>query len=723
MSAARTFLVTFSLLALVLVTAMIGCEPDRSGTSVGNMPPRIFVVNTPPDNAQFSRNPELNWYATDIDGYIAFFRHSVVLDSMLVINGSPVTPEEYIAQASDDMFNWDTLIVDLDHPQSSATIRLFADTLDPVNTFIPQYFFVQAQDDRGAKSDIIFRRYSRNNHYPNTHHRTGTVFINAIDADSPAPGIRVRWDGADSTDWGRAEPPLEYEWRLYGPFDTVADIYVNILQEDCVYDPTGDSFVNCVDVPVLNLDAIPDELPVNIGSVANPEYIYRQQPLAHSRGPNYASDPTDVWVTDMETTIYNVFDGMGLTKTSKYKFVFWVRTRDDGFVPDPSPAFSQFNVVEALFERKVAVIDETGYTTTDGRWQPVDIDTVKSIFKTLINRAGVDDFDTTNQLGTDFFNSSGFKNRYNDTLTVRKAGLLDILSHQVLIYYTDAADAGPNETPLGQMFNVFYGLDMGANSVIFSRNIANVKSTNDERFERVVMSGNFRNYFGINSVNVEAWSWGVYNITNIRNPIFNEEFVGAYANLAGYPNIDLNWGLDTLATRDTIINGTPTVVVTDSVQSLLDQRYGRWVLKRSHVMEGLPEVGVCEKTLMAAPVYLYLSRNGDASVFNGKVCAIRQQDGDMRSAAFLFTPIAMDSIPMQECFNVTYNWLAEKFQTGGTALKPSTSYGTAFSDITERQDRIQRYLDYISEYATPEERQDLGIEIKPFVVQPVESIQ
>ena len=84
------------------------------------------------------------------------------------------------------------------------------------------------------------------------------------------------------------------------------------------------------------------------------------QPLAHSQGPSYASNPADVWVTDQQTTIYDVFkDVPNITKTSQYKFVFWVRARDDGYVPDPTPSFSQFLVVEALFEKSVAVFDET----------------------------------------------------------------------------------------------------------------------------------------------------------------------------------------------------------------------------------------------------------------------------------------------------------------------------------------------------------------------------
>jgi len=697
------------LVAAGLVILLAGCsslEPDRSGNPTPNSPPKVFPANTPPDSARFSRNPELHWYATDIDGYITFFRYSVIVDTMLRIDGQLVTPEVFITQAPDAQFGWDTLRVDLDHPQSSARIRLYADTLDPVNVFTKQYFFVQAQDDQGAMSDIIFRLYSRNNHYPNTQHRAARTYINAPDINSPAPGVFLTWFGADSTDWGRATPPLEYEWRIYGPFALDADIVVRIVQEDCVWNPVTGQYERCRNVPVLDIDAIPDTILIDINDPDGgpPTTARVPQPVQRSRGPNFANDTTDIWVSDMEVTLYNLYRDVPLLESACFKYVFWVRTRDDGYVPDPSPAFSQFHVYEAKFERDVAIIDEGGYNLNQGRWGPIDLDTVKSVFYNLVHGAGYTDFDTARVAKSDFFYSTAIKNRQDAMVVPLRTGLLDILSHKVLIYYTDAARMGPNEGTTGMLRQIFFGLDMGASSAIFSRNITNT-DVNIDRYDLINMSANFRNFYGISSVNIEGWNFFVLSTSYprrdsayIRYPVFTEEFIGAKSNSTFYPDIDVDLG----------------------VGSLFDVRYPTWVFDTLHVFDGLPEVGVCTKTLFAAPIYLYLSRLGDASIFNGKVCAVRQQLGDMRTACFLFTPLAMDSIPMQEMFTTTLDWLIEKFQTeSGTAMyKESTLPRSAFGDIEERRERLRQALEYLSVYATQEELDAWGIEeLKPFVVE------
>ncbi len=700
MSAIRLPII-LGLAAIVLAMIVnIGCEPDRTGTATPNSAPQVFMVNTPPDSAQFSRNPELSWYATDIDGYIAFFRYAVIIDTNLILNGQLVTPEVFIEQASDADFGWDSLEVDLDHPQSTATIRLYGDTLDPVNVFTKQYFFVQAQDDRGAMSEIEYRMYSRNNHYPNTHVGGGTTFINAVDANSPSPGVRMSWWGADSTDWGRADPPLEYEWRLYGPFDEDDDVIVNIVQENCTFDPTTNSYINCDEFDVLDLSTIPDTVYVNVGTEDNPQYIGKAQPVVRSKGPNYANDNTDVWVTDRETTLYNVFEGLGLVFSSKYKFIFWVRCRDDGFVPDPSPSFGQFLLYEAKFERDVLLFEETGYISTDGRWHPRTMDTTKAVYTNLIHNAGYTEFDTL-QSGKDFFNRQTFNSPISgDVLGVKMPDLVNLLSHKIIIYNSDFVSGGPNELGSGALvgggYGIYFAIDMGASAFMLTRNIANAPDGESEHFARYDnMSPDFKQHFGINAVNVEAWLYYVANPDYALNPIFTEQFIGAHSNHEDYPHIDLNYGEG----------------------SLLDTRYLRWMLKQDYIFTGSPEIGVCEKTQFAAPLYLYLSKYGDESRFHGKVCGVRQQAGDMRTAAFLFTPLAMDEAPMQEAFNTTMEWLYEKFATGESVSSQSpTGPQSSYGDIAERRERINQFLNYLDNFATPEERERYGVNIKPVVV-------
>ena len=688
MSSARTIILIFTLVIMGAIMTLVGCQPDRSGTATPNAKPLVFPVNIPPDSAHFSRNPDLNWYATDKDGYIKFFRFAVVVESLMVIDNNRVTPDVFVEEATDNQFGWDTLRVDLDHPQSTARVRLYANVDFPIDSFITQYFFIQAQDDQGAMSEIKWRMYSRNNHYPNTHFRNSRVYINAKDANSPAPGIGVTWDGADSADYGRALPPLEYEWRLYGPYLDTATVFVNLVKENCVYDPIGDSFVNCIDIKVLDVD----NLPPSVGGKA--------QPLMHSTGPNYASDTNDVWVTETQATLYDVFEGLNLNTTSQYKFIFWVRARDDGFVPDPTPSFGQFYVVEALFEKQAAVLDETGYTRRMGRWAPTSIDTAKAVFYNYIRGAGFEEFDSLS--GVHYFFSTDKKDIYENSVVPALPTLVDILSHRVLIFYNDDAEGGPNENPaFGLLDDVFFGLDMGASGLVFARNLGDA-GRNTLPGARVGKSALFQWHFGIQEVVVEGWLRDVF--LDLRNPVFNEQFIGAYANLPGYPNIMVDYG----------------------VGSLLDNnRYPRMFLDTLHVMNGLPEVGVGKRTAFAAPLYLYLSKDGDRSFYHGKVCAVAQQIGDMRSACFLFTPIAMDPEPMQELFETGMVWLSAKFQgsPSGASLKGVEAYETEYADVTARRARITEFLNYLSENADLPEVARYGITLKPYEVSPGDGVQ
>jgi hypothetical protein len=697
MSAARTLFIIISLLAMMVITVYVGCSPDRTGTAAENQPPQVFITNTPPDSAHFSRNPDLTWYGTDIDGYITFFRYAVVVESLLVIDGDPVTPEEFVAQATDEQFGWDTLPVDLDNPQSTATVRLYANVDFPVDSVVIQYFFIQARDDRQAMSQIKWRMYTRNNNFPNTHHRATDFYINAIDPLSPAPGISLIWDGADSTDWGRAQPPLEYEWRLYGPFERDDIIRVNLVQENCIYDPTTDSFINCLDIPVLDLENLPQ-------AVQNVP-----QPLRHSEGPNFANDTSDVWVTETEVTLYDVFRELNLQETSKYKFVFWVRARDDGFVPDPTPPFSQFWVYEAKFEKSVMVVDETGYTTRVGRWAPVDMDTVKAYFQNAIHAAGYTDFDTTYSITEPmhYFYSASKKNTDNDdlptdvrpddtTLRVSHPSLLDVLSHRVIIHFNDDSESGPKEGNFGLLDVVFDGLAMGASGLMMSRKMGGEGQWNDEPRSETFKSPAFSYYFGIQIVVIEGWLYGVFNP---QNPgIYNEEFVGGYANIDGFPDLPVGYGEG----------------------SLLDIRYPRIRPDTSHAMQGMPEIGVGTRTQFAAPLYLYLSRRGEESYFHGKVNAVIQQIGDLRSACFMFTPLSVDPEPMQYVFDILLPWLSEKFESSAKSSSINIpSYNPGFASIAERRARIERHLRYMSTEATDEERARFGMtRVPPVQVNP-----
>lgn len=716
MSSRTMRILTAMSLAAILVLAVIsGCAPDRKGTAAVNRPPQVFIVNTPPDGGTFSRNPDLNWYATDGDGFIKLFRYAVLVDSSLKINGQEVPVDVFVAQAASAQYNWTTLEVDLDHPRSTATVRLYANVDFPIDSFITQYFFIQAEDDQGLVSEIKWRRYARNDHYPNTHHRAAEVFINAMDANSPMDGIVLNWDGADSLDWGRATPPLEFEWRLYGPFASDAPVYVNIVPENCTWDPVTRTYINCIDTRVLNLDALP---PV-IGDIP--------QPVAQSKGPNFDADPNDVWVTSQQATIYNVFrDVPSITKTSQFKFLFWVRCRDDGFVPDPTPSFSQFFVVEALFEKGVAIFDETAFLNT-AFWFPRDLNLAKRTYKNYIDGAlqqimGNDyvPFDTA--AITDTFQYPPATGRETDFFCVQrirnpgppvrnfppvKPKLTDILSHKVLLVTKDDADMSLRENVdlNGLVSYAYFGMDMGASGWVMARNLGTSEMTQNTEPGMYALSANFANYFGISDVYHEGWSY--YSIRNFtatpRRPmIWNEQFMGAFSLKADlFPDIDVDLRL--LIDRYRRLDDTGFFVL-DTTKPY-----------DTHYFAGMPEVGAGTRTNQATALYLYNSRMGEASALHGKVMGVAQEVDNVRSLAFMFTPLAIDTLKAQQLFAVSLNWLMDKFLIAPAYKAGATAWESG--DMAARRARGREFLNRVVELGRkdPQVFRDLGVEMQPAI--------
>ncbi len=703
---------TAGLAVLLILAVAAGCSPDRKGTAAPNRPPEVFIVNTPPDSATFSRNPDLNWYATDGDGFISFFRYAVVVDSNLMINGQHVSVDVFAAQATDLQFGWDTLQVNLDHPQSTANVRLYANVDFPIDSFITQYFFIQAQDDQAAKSEIKWRRYARNDHYPNTHFRAGRVYINAKDENSPASGIRMTWDGADSTDWGRTRPPLEFEWRLYGPFDASAPIYVNIVKENCVWDPVTQAYINCVDTKLLDLDALPPA----VGGLP--------QPLFHSQGPAFAANPSDVWVTDQETTVYNVFkDVPNLNKTSQFKFLFWVRARDDGFVPDPTPSFSQFLVVEALFEKSVAVFDETSFKPSSSYWYPRNLNMQKSLYHDYINGAlgsifgeGYVPFDTftitdtmfydphVKTWETDYFHRNRTKSSHPDfpglNVAEVKPTMIDILSHKVIVVLSDQADGVLQEdVGLGGMIsNAYFGMDMGACGWYMGRNTGTTNMTQFSQPGDYNLSSSFATYFGFSQVYHEGWEYNTVGRATHQPvpylPIWNEQFVGAYSLVPQlFPNIDID----------------PTLIL--DRYRLLDENtfFPPIPLVDTHYFVALPEVGTGTRTPWASAVYLYKSKDSVRSILDGKVMGVAQDIDGTRSLSFLFTPISVDTNQAKQLFDVSLTWLMDKFLRLQGSPKEMVLYDGA--DMTQRRARVKEYMVQINEkgFRDPQVFMDLGL--------------
>jgi hypothetical protein len=339
---------------------------ENKGSAGENRIPEVFIVNVPPDGAEFSISPTVYWYGTDSDGRIVRYDYTVVtgaeVDSVTAdLPGSQSPLEKYIAFVLNDQFpRWVSIFVDSTEAGELPTqeqVRLyaapFAATCDTVWIYerdgdgnridstallvdcesdtISQYFFIRAIDDNETSSSIKYRSYKRRNHWPESEIRFNQFleYISLPNLTQTYGGIRMFWGGSDRLDFVPPSVPfLEYHWRLYGPFP---------------FDPNA-----------------PEQRPTLADTLG-------RQPIYESANP----DPLmGVWVRDTTAVVYNLWKQIDaspdpLNDTSVTRsgwFMMVVTARDDAYISDETPAVSTFKALSPKFERKMAYVDEGWYS-------------------------------------------------------------------------------------------------------------------------------------------------------------------------------------------------------------------------------------------------------------------------------------------------------------------------------------------------------------------------
>lgn len=362
----RTRLIGLTVAAIaVLAVVVVGCSRlDITGPEVTNKAPELILANVPAGGTEFSANPVVYWFGTDVDGRVTRYDYAVLPESTvqryLEEQGCPggsnmSDAERFIQCANDEDFQWISVFVDSTSDQSlptERTVNLYAafDTLDcdsqltqivdvdndtvyyvsiPVRCIsksIQQYMFIRAIDDLGASSQIKYRSYLRNNHWPETVinpdfelRSRSHPYFSLPELTQTYRGILVTWEGSDRQDFIRDEPPLQFYWRVFGPYDsppTLAD----------TLDPSGER-----------------RIPVRESMSDDPRY--------------------GVWVSDTLAYVYNLWKDVdavaGPSDTSRTGwFGIVVSSRDDAFVPDPSPDFVAFRAIDPKFERDVLLVSQ-----------------------------------------------------------------------------------------------------------------------------------------------------------------------------------------------------------------------------------------------------------------------------------------------------------------------------------------------------------------------------
>ncbi len=647
------------LLAVVASTIFIGgCTDTLKEDVLDNEKPLVFFVNIPPEGQQFSRNPLVYWYGTDRDGLIDYYRIHVATDDEV---GSQA-PEEYIASVNDT--SW--MYIDVDpaesEPQTGQTVPMSANVLDPVNSYVPQWVFLQAFDMEGASSEVAYRLFFRNDNPPQTQLyniiAADNPFVNAVNPGGIITGIRLRWSAEDPIDFPSDPPPFEYQWRLYGPYTTseisqLSDSFfteVFISSDGFVY-RIGDTIIRCdtsfVDTAVaINCDTTVVVPGMGSSALGAMEDYFRVDDSdfvgsMYDRVEDSSFNGIDPWVLNTTDTIYNVFKTIDVDTTSQMKFILWVRSRDDAFVPDPAPAFDTFSVINPRFERDVLVLDFApvfGFTHTSPRNWPQssypDSFHVSKFWKEAITA-----WDPNIGAGFDVNQDWQQTRRFNVILPMNI-----LLNHKVVILHNDEIVAsGITDSKIG--LPLYKAIDAGVNMWATMRAAISGGPTQPPT-QNVIPPFAYQFYFAVRKMAFSG-SFCLGDTTGFTPCALNariEDFVGAYS-------------LDTQKWPD-------LTVVPEYLKSRL--RY-QGLVRYNDAYPALPEVNWSEARYGAEVMYLYKSMYGAAHplgrrddfdfVMEGAPVGHRQNTGLFRTVHFNFTPIVLEPTSFQQLFDTVMNYL------------------------------------------------------------------
>jgi hypothetical protein len=350
--------VMIGLLGVVLLVMLVffGCDNKLKGTERANRPPIIKFSNIPPDSASFSLNPEISWYAIDIDGYVTKYQYAVIIaDSLHVVgklwqgDGTPLIAVDSVCSVLarippgvwvDSLQGLDpaiSFISAVDTTTSIVKVRLFAK--ESPNDTITQHLFVRAIDNDTAISNIIHRVFNRNNHKPRAHinyapFRSGNTVRSVYclpETTETWKGIKITWEGSDSDDYKGTQPEFLYKWELWGPFETAETTSIN---------PTNTA-------RLVDFSLSEDSLS---------HYVEDKSLLLPKDNKFLVNYPHIV----PDTTYSEPDSGFGW-----YLFKVW--TMDDAFTLSDPPGHLWFRIIRPLLTyqpiKKVLILDFTDYTS------------------------------------------------------------------------------------------------------------------------------------------------------------------------------------------------------------------------------------------------------------------------------------------------------------------------------------------------------------------------
>jgi len=654
-----------------------GCDyldHDIEGPARENVPPIVQFVNIPVETAKFNSDTTIYWYGTDVDGFIVQFRYAVVEEEFV----GDVT--SYLNATPDSLIPWVELDVDLDDPQTNARVTMSADINDPVRKYVASYVFLQAVDNMGGKSDIVYRMFFKNNHFPNTSissRSTSDPYVNTVAKGGILEGISVSWEGEDPIDYPHDPPPFQYQWRFYGPYDSTEMITFDSICVGSVFvDIYGDFYIHGETFPLENnpdttIDdtVVPPETTIVIDTSwvlvdtlgrnnafgEWSDFLYMDSLDVYSdfnRLVDSSYDPIsdNIWVYDENTNIYDVYRNVDIDTTSQYYFLIWCQSRDDSKVPDPVPAFSWVSVIEPRFEREVIIIDASSYKRpSSGFWNwpvfplPPDYDRdteplVKRFYGELVESwAGPGTFDFSTDMEDirfTFPSGSSCRLKYGtyqasqdyypiinisgcDNYGISPVTLRDMLKHKIVLIIKDNP-GGELIMENDVLLAVIDGLNAGMSawSMVRGPFMPPASGSYVDTVTWQPVPASYQQYFGVINMRFQGWQGAIMDPDASKAGSRIEDFVGADPLTDDIDNIVLPE-----MTIDTTLLEENYLWIPGSGYGQYDYRCPDPDNPPGEILIGaLPEVGYVEKYLFATARYLYVSKYGNETPFMIEQC-------------------------------------------------------------------------------------------------------
>lgn len=671
--------------AAVMLVTLGGCPATLTGEQDTNKAPVVRFVNVPPAGTKVSVNPTVYWVGTDVDGQIAMFRYIVRREDEL----GGLTPDDYITQTLPTVSEnaWTYIEVTIENPGTQTQVPMSAELDDPVNAFVPQYVFVQAYDDEGMGSQIVYRIFQRNDYPPNTKiTRTveGQIFIDAPVPGGVTTGIRLTWEGSDPD---LEDESFEFDWRLYGPYtdaeyqtliDSLVDSAFVTADAQVYFQGSNDSLFLCDTTfdgvnPVVSCDTLLVDTVTKSNAFGTlSEYFQVDDPLIDSLQLNRLVETSNGWVTSVRDSIYNVYRFQPEDSTVQRHFVFWIRSRDAAGVADLTPAFLMINVILPRYERDVLLLDFYPISRS-GKINSPPQDTVSNYFRTMLTNWKPD---------VDFVDSIDHRPR---RAAGTKGGLpLKIaLQYKAIILYNDGLKAALTGVP-DVAGGISTGLESGVNMWTMFRGPK--KSSTDEPAvqppfpQDLQPSGIELDYFGVSGFVHSGWQFFASRVNGARI----EDFTGAHSlNPAEWPDLEVDSAqLHRRIDWDFIL---------DPLHDPGPPPWATWRPDTPYV----PEINWISRATGTEPLYLYESAYGRKHPlgfyhsFEGAPVAIRYETDLFRTSWFAFTPMFIRDDQMQQVFNKMMDWIYTENPAG--ALVGKTRYTSARVTVN-RMDARERFF-------------------------------